>query len=181
MPEWLIWVIVAVVVIAIIAALVAAAGKKKKERNRAEAGRLREQAATRAPELKEREASARETEAHAAVARAEAERKQAEAERLEAEAGDRHRAADGVRDEHRQHLSRADELDPDVNTRSKSYAGPGSGAEVSGSTPHRGSGNPDDDALLDTSGTTGDAHDTLGTRDPVDRGDDSSTGGAHRV
>jgi FtsZ-interacting cell division protein ZipA len=122
--DWLIWVIIAVVVIALIALLVTMAGRKKKERNREHAGELRQQAAARAPEVKEREARARETEAEAAAARAEADRKQAEADRLEAQAQDRHQAAGEVRDEHHEHLRKADELDPDVNTKRDDYQGP---------------------------------------------------------
>ena len=131
MPQWLIWVIVALVVLAVIAAIVMAAGTKKKERDRVEASRLREEAAARGPELQKREAAARETEAEAAAARAEAERRQAQADRLEAEAADRHRAATDVRDEHQGRLQQADELDPDVNTKSEDYTGPDTAATVS--------------------------------------------------
>jgi hypothetical protein len=131
MPQWLIWVIVALVVLAVIAAIVMAAGKKKKERDRVEASRLREEAAARGPELQKREAAARETEAEAAAARAEAERRQAQADRLEAEAADRHRAANDVRDEHHGRLQQADELDPDVNTKSKDYTAPDTAATIS--------------------------------------------------
>ena len=122
--SWIIWVVIAVVVIAVLAAVILAGGKKKKERNREHAGELRDQAAARAPELKKTEAHARETEAQAAAARAEADRKQAEADRLEAEATNRHQSAAAIRDEHQDHLRKADELDPDVNTRSDDYTGP---------------------------------------------------------
>lgn len=137
MPDWLIWVIVALVVLAIVAAVVMAAGKKKKERNRLEADRLREEAAARGPELQKREAAARETEAEAAAARAEAERRQAQADRLEAEAADRHRAVGDVRDEHHGRLQKADELDPDVDTRSKEYSGPDTAATINARADHR--------------------------------------------
>ena len=79
---------------------------------------------------KYRYAAARETEAEAAAARAEAERRQAQADRLEAEAADRHRAATDVRDEHQGRLQQADELDPDVNTKSKDYTGPDTAATI---------------------------------------------------
>jgi len=130
MPSWLIWVIVAIIVIAVIAAVVAASTKRKKQQNRTRAGELREQAAAQATGLQQREAHARETEARAAEARAEAERRQAEADRLEAEARDRHETAAGYRDQHAENLRRADELDPDVDTRSDDYAGP----ETTGTT-----------------------------------------------
>ncbi len=130
MPSWLIWVIIAIVVVAIIAAVLAAANKKKQERNRSRAAELREQATAQATGLQQREAHAKETEAQAAQARAEAERKQAEAERLEAEAQDRHQTAAGYREQHVDNLRRADELDPDVDTRSDDYAGP----ETAGAT-----------------------------------------------
>ena len=132
MPSWLIWVIVAIVVVAIIVALVAASNKKKQERNRVRAGELREEAATQATTVQKREAHARETEAKAAAARAEADRKQAEADRLEAEAHERQQAAAGHREEHHASLRRADELDPDVDTRSNEYAAP----ETTHSTTH---------------------------------------------
>jgi uncharacterized membrane protein YdfJ with MMPL/SSD domain len=124
MPSWLIWVIVAIVVIAVIAAVVVASNKKKQERNRTRAGELREQAAAQASGLQQREAQAKETDAKAAMARAEADRKQAEAERLEAEAHERHQTAAGYREQHVDNLRQADELDPDVDTRSDEYAGP---------------------------------------------------------
>jgi hypothetical protein len=129
--SWIIWVVIAIVVIAILAAIVLAGGKKKKERDREHAGELRDQAAARAPELKKTEAHARETEAQAAAARAEADRKQAEADRLEAEATNRHQSAAEIRDEHQEHLRKADELDPDVNTKSEDYTGPDTAATVS--------------------------------------------------
>ena len=128
MPSWLIWVIVAIIVIAVIAAVVAASTKRKQERNRTRAGELREQAAAQATGLQQREAHARETEARAAEARAEADRKQAEAERLEAEARDRHETAAGYRDQHAENLRRADELDPDVDTRRDDYEPPAAAA-----------------------------------------------------
>lgn len=145
MTSWLIWVIIAVVVLAIIAAIVLAAGKKKKERNRLEADRLRKEAAARGPELQKREAAARETEAEAAAARAEAERRQAEADRLEAEAADRHRVAGEVRDDHHGRLQQADELDPTVNTKSKEYTGPDTAGTISARETDRDSDRPSGD------------------------------------
>jgi hypothetical protein len=123
---WWIWVIVAVVVIAVIAALLAVGRNSKRTRDRSRAESMREEAAVRAPELRQREAHARETEAEAAAARAEADRRQAEAERLEAQAEDRHRHAGELREEHEEHLRRADELDPDVDTKRDDYV-PGAG------------------------------------------------------
>src|SRR3954465_14574354 len=124
MPSWVIWVIVAIIVTRVTAALVMAANKKKTERNRSRAGELREQASQQATEVQAREARARETEASAAAARAEADRKQAEADRLAAEAQDRQKTAAESREQHLDHLRRADELDPDVNTKSNNYSGP---------------------------------------------------------
>src|SRR3954471_12080788 len=132
MPSWVIWVIVAIIVIAVIAALVMAANKKKTERNRTRAGELRERASEQATEVQDREARARETEASAAAARAEADRKQAEADRLAAEAQARQRTAAESREQHQEHLRRADELDPDVNTKSDDYR-PGYGTDGTGS------------------------------------------------
>src|SRR3954454_12588131 len=131
MPSWVIWVIVAIIVIAIVVALLIAANKKKTERNRSRAGELREQASQQATEVQAREARARETEASAAAARAEADRKQAEADRLAAEAQDRQKTAAEAREQHLDHLRRADELDPDVNTKSDDYR-PGYGTDGTG-------------------------------------------------
>ena len=141
MPSWLIWVIVAIILIAVIAAVVAASTKRKRAKNRTRAGELREQAAAQATGLQQREAHARETEARAAEARAEADRKQAEAERLEAEARDRHETAAGYRGQHVENLRRADELDPDVDTRDERYeppaaAGTGTAATTDGPRAH---------------------------------------------
>ena len=150
MPSWLIWVIVAIIVIAVIAAVVAASTKRKREQNRTRAGELREQAAAQATGLQQREAHARETEARAAEARAEAERKQAEADRLEAEARDRHETAAGYRDQHEENLRRADELDPDVDTRSEDYTAP----ETAGTTTGATEGDRVHDRLGGTTGST---------------------------
>jgi membrane protein involved in colicin uptake len=113
-----------------------AARKRKVEGNRQRAGALREEARESAPSLQKREAHARETEAEAAAARAEAERKQAEAQRLAAEAEERRNAAAAHRDEHEERLRRADELDPDVDTRNDDYTGPGTtgGTDTPGRT-----------------------------------------------
>jgi hypothetical protein len=118
---WWIWVIVAVVVILVIAALLSVGRKGKRSRDRSRAGEMREEAAARAPELRQHEAHARETEAEAAAARAEADRRQAEAQRLEAQAEERHRHAGELREEHESHLRRADEVDPDVDTKRDDY------------------------------------------------------------
>ena len=125
MPSWVIWVIVAIVVVAVIAAVLAASKKKKQERDRTRASEIREEAAEKATTVQQREARAKETEAEAAAARAEADRKQAEAQRLEAEATERQRAAEEHRAEHQDHLRRADELDPDVDTKHDDYVAPG--------------------------------------------------------
>jgi preprotein translocase subunit SecF len=130
--QWWIWLIIAIVVVAIIAAIVMAGNKKKKERDRSRAGELREEAAVKATDVQQHDARARETEARAAEARAESERKQAEADRLAAQAQDRTRTADEHREEHQEHLRRADELDPDVDHKSDEYAGPGVGDGAAG-------------------------------------------------
>jgi hypothetical protein len=145
MPSWLIWVIVAIILIAVIAAVVAASTKRKRAKNRTRAGELREQAAAQATGLQQREAHARETEARAAQARAEADRKQAEADRLEAEARDRHETAAGYRGQHVENLRRADELDPDVDTKDERYEPPAAPAGTTGATTdsHRAHDRPD--------------------------------------
>jgi len=202
MPDWVIWLIVAIVVIALIAALLVVASRKKKERDRVQAGELREQAAAQATGVQKRQAHAKETEAEAAAARAEADRKQAEAERLGAEAEERRRVANSESKQHEEHLRRADELDPDVNTRSNDYDGPDTrttgtgvgGAQRDGAssdgtrtftepdgTEHRGVDGETAGTTYDGTGdSTGDSRgETGGTRGDVPgRG---TTGGSHSV
>jgi hypothetical protein len=164
MPSWLIWVIVAIIVIAVIAAVVAASTKRKQQQNRSRAGELREQAAAQATGLQQREAHARETEARAAEARAEADRKRAEAERLEAEARDRHETAAGYREQHAENLRRADELDPDVDTRRDGYEPPApAGTETAGTETAGTETAGTETAGTETAGTTGShrVHDRL--------------------
>src|SRR5665811_1349084 len=116
------------VVLLIIAGLVMAALNKNKERNRTGAGELREQVAAQATGVQQRDADTRETEARAAEARAGADRQQAEAQRLDAEAQDKQSEATDYRDQHEDNLRRADEMDPDVDTKSDGYTGPGTEA-----------------------------------------------------
>jgi hypothetical protein len=174
MPDWIIWVIVALVVLALIAALVVAANKKKKERNRTHAERIRHEAAAASTGIQQREAEARETEARAAQARAEADRKQAEADKLQSEAVERQRTAESHREEHHENLRRADELDPDVNTKSKEYDGPGT-------TPVAGGGT--NGQYADRSGSEDDSlgqrsEERLGDRSANEGWDESRSGGS---
>ena len=112
--DW-VWIAVAVIAAVVVIAVIAMLAKRKKaERDRAQAHELREHAAEKVTEVQRHDAIAKETEAKAAQARAEAERKEAEAHRLEAEAMDKQRVASGHREEHQEHLRKADELDPDV-------------------------------------------------------------------
>ena len=174
MPDLLLWIILAIIAIAVIVALLMAARKKKVERDRVHAGELRERAAAQATDVQKREAHARETEAEAAAARAEAERKQAEAQRLAAEAEERRRSADAQHQEHQEHLRRADELDPDVNTRSDDYVAPGTsptGADES--TGH------DRDSRDDVAASHDDRQPP--TQPEVDTSEDHRSGGSHRV
>lgn len=176
----LIWIVLAVIAVAIVVALLMAARKKKAERDRVHAGELRERAAAQATDLQKREAHARETEAEAAAARAEAERKQAEAQRLAAEAEERRRAADVQHQEHQDHLRRADELDPDVNTRSDEYTGPDmSRTSTFNSNGHDG----DRHDLVDGSHHEDGASATRSDTDTshADASEEHRSGGSHRV
>jgi hypothetical protein len=164
--------------VAIIVAIVLAANKKKKERDRVRATELREQAATQASGLQQREARARETEAEAAAARAEADRKQAEAERLAAQADDHHRSAGAAREEHEEHLRRADELDPDVNTKGDDYTGPGT--ERGGDSQDTQAGYDDRSSSQDATITHPDGS-TEQVTEPVEGHTDPETGGSHRA
>ncbi|MDU0313935.1 hypothetical protein RKE38_09575 [Phycicoccus sp. M110.8] len=113
----IIWIIVVVVVVAVAVALFARRSSARRvEAQRAEADSIREEAREHDRELRAREARAEETEAQAAAARAEADRKAAEAKRLEAEAERHGQGAEEVRAVRDDHLRRADERDPDVDT-----------------------------------------------------------------
>ncbi len=189
MPSWVIWVIVAIVVVAVIAAILAASKKKKQERDRTRASEIREEAAEKATTVQQREARAKETEAEAAAARAEADRKQAEAQRLEAEATERQRAAEEHRAEHQDHLRRADELDPDVDTKHDDYVAPGTEGAAATDSQTQGTGPRTAGDLADGTTATethhehgvdghadGDrVHDRLGGQDTSVDGDSSST------
>jgi len=182
MPQWLIWLIIAVVVIAIIIAVVAATRRRKQTVNRERAGELREQAAAQATGVQQRHAHAQETEAAAAAARAEADRKQAEAQRLEAEAEERRRTAEGYRSEHQETLQRADELDPDVNTRSDEYAGPQGAVPAGGADQGTTEGTTGGTTAGGTTGgTTGDAQTVTHPDGSTETVADPSAQGAERV
>lgn len=173
MPQWLIWVIVVIVVLVVLAIIVSAANRAKKTRNRQRAGQMREEATERASEVQQREARARETEAQAAAARAEADRKQAEAERLEAQAGDRGRSAAELREEHEEHLRRADEIDPDVDTSDDRDRGPATDPSATGSggtVPAAGTGDPAGPTVTHPDGRTEQV-------EPPEEG----AGGSHRL
>lgn len=188
MPSWLIWVIIAIIVIAVLAAVLVAGNRKKKERDRERAVELREQAAAQASGLQQRQAQARETEAEAAAARAEAERKQAQAERLEAQAQDRQRAAEAAREEHSEHLRRADEVDPDVDTKHDEYVAPDAHEThaTGGTTGGHVAGEPTTREAQPTTvthpdGSTEAVNDPATTPTEATRADESGTGGAHRA
>jgi FtsZ-interacting cell division protein ZipA len=183
MPSW-VWIIIAVVVLAIIVAVVMAANKKKKERNRTRAGELREEAATKATEVQQREAHARETEAEAAASRAEADRRQAEADRLEAEARERQQVAASHREEHEESLRRADELDPDVDTKHRDRDEPEAGTAAGQDTTVRDDGTQERHeatTVTHPDGSTEAVEPTTeqGGGDPASR--PSSDGGSHRA
>lgn len=128
MSSVLIIVIVAVVVllvlIGIVVAILAARKRQRTEHERREAESLREQAATHAPEVRQREQVAQAAQAEAQAAREEAELQREQAQRLEEQARERQSAAEEIRDEHHDHLRRADELDPTVDTSHEDYDGP---------------------------------------------------------
>jgi ABC-type Na+ efflux pump permease subunit len=120
-----IWIIVAIVVLLILIAVIAKLmGNKRQEVHRNRAGELREQAAAQATGVQQRDAEARETAARAQQAEAEAERSKAQADRLAAEAQDQQSTVQEYRDRHRETLTEADRLDPDVDTKSDDYTPP---------------------------------------------------------
>ena len=109
--------------------------------------------------------------------RAEAERKAAEAERLEVEAADRAASAARVRDEHRENVRQADELDPDVK-----HTAPTTDTAVPGGTPE--AQQPADTSPHETTTAHGDtaSHEESVTHPDTADGttDPQPSGGAHR-
>lgn len=112
-----IWIVVGLLVLlAILAFAISSARKRRDDKRRVEAGRIREEATHHERDLREREAEADEAEARARRARAEADERDAAARRLEVAAERRSDDRDHLRDEHDERLRRADALDPDVPT-----------------------------------------------------------------
>jgi uncharacterized protein HemX len=114
----LIWIIIGIVVVLAVIGLLVALGRKRrqahlehqKEKSRQQAAEIRQKA-------QDTELEAREREARAAMADAEAQRAELEAERLRREASERQSDAQSLREETMHHARRADELDPDVDTK----------------------------------------------------------------
>lgn len=117
------WIILAVIVIVVLALLATVMNQRNKERRRAQAAELRNEAAGQARGLHETELRARDAEA-------EAERKRVEAERAEREAHEASRARAQEQAVHEDRLREADRLDPDVDHRAEKHAagGPASGS-----------------------------------------------------
>lgn len=107
---WIVLIVVIVVIVVGIVIVVSMMGRRGKvEADRQRAAELRE-AASRD------ELAAREREAKSARAAADAKQAEVDAERLRREADERERAAAAARDEQQDKLSRADDVDPDVET-----------------------------------------------------------------
>ncbi|MFE4469350.1 hypothetical protein ACFRFH_11080 [Leifsonia sp. NPDC056824] len=107
---WIVLIVVIVVIVVGIIIVVSTVGRRRKvEADRQRATELRE-AASRD------ELAAREREAKSARAAADAKQAEVDAERLRREADERERAAAAARDEQQDKLSRADDVDPDVET-----------------------------------------------------------------
>ncbi|MET1154303.1 hypothetical protein [Arthrobacter sp.] len=117
-------VIAVVVILIIIGVIVFFAQKRNKKRkleeqeeHRRQAAELRQGAQVSSVEAREREADAMQAQAEAQRADAEAERAKIEAERLRQDAERRQQDAQGIRQESEATLRKADELDPDINTK----------------------------------------------------------------
>jgi len=124
MSRTVIVIVIAVVVVLIVLAVVTAAvkkgGERKRDRARSEAADMRGDAAAEERTVRTHEAEAAEQEALARQARAESDRKAAAADRLQMQADERGEHASAKRDEHRDRLRAADDLDPDVPERERS-------------------------------------------------------------
>jgi FtsZ-interacting cell division protein ZipA len=115
-------VIVIIIVIVVIAAVLGFLAMRRNsarqvESQRAEAQELREQASqVNATTVRKQEAEAAEVEAKARMARAEADAKAAQAEQYEVNAQGQSQSVERSREEVDQKLTRADEIDPDIDT-----------------------------------------------------------------
>ncbi len=107
-------VVVVLVVLVVVALVVRRNGERRREQDRSEAAEMRNRAAEEDRVVRTHEAEAAEKEAAARQARAESDRKAAEADKLELQAGERGERASVKRDEQRDRLRAADDLDPDV-------------------------------------------------------------------
>jgi Tfp pilus assembly protein PilE len=107
-------VVVVVVVVALVAVAVRKGAERKRDRARTEAAEMRDHAAEQERVVRTHEAEAAEREAAARQARAESDRKAAEADKLQMQADQRGGVAAAKRDEQRDRLRAADDLDPDV-------------------------------------------------------------------
>jgi hypothetical protein len=114
MPTWLIWVIVIVVVVLAVAAIASITNKRRTEQHRARADELRTEASSQAGGLTESQRAAEEAKAKADLAETEAERAREQA----ASAEQSHQVEQASYEDK---LREADQLDPEVNTRSKDY------------------------------------------------------------
>lgn len=111
----IVWTIVIVIVLLVLALVaVRMSGKKRTDRRREQANEIRQEAVSDERTVRKHEAEAAEKEALARQAQAEADRKAAAADRLNLEAQERTEHASGARDEQRDRLAKADEIDPDV-------------------------------------------------------------------
>jgi len=107
-------VVVVLIVLAVVAVVVRKGAERKRERARSEAADMRSRAAEEERAVRTHEAEAAEQEALTRQARAESDRKAAAADRLQMQADERGELASAKRDEQRDRLRAADDLDPDV-------------------------------------------------------------------
>jgi MFS superfamily sulfate permease-like transporter len=105
-------IVAAVVVAVVLIAIAFFAIRARRERRRAEAGRIREQAREDTAKLEHREALGQETAAKARAAQAEADAKAAEAARLQEHADGHQSQATAARGQVNARLQHADHLDP---------------------------------------------------------------------
>ena len=178
-------IVIAIIVIGLIGLAVWMSGKKKREHRRAEAERIRQEAAAHAGGLEESQVQAREAEARAEQARLQAQRAEEEAAR----------AHQGVSQEqalHEDKLREADRLDPNVDHRAEDYH-PDTSATERRAPAYDETGRVDPEAVGTTrpagTGTTGPeqtdsthaAHDSTGTTGATQTADTTGTTGTTRV
>ncbi|MGP5073671.1 hypothetical protein ACTXI0_14850 [Arthrobacter rhombi] len=172
----IVWIVVAVVVVLIIIGVIArVAGRKKAERNREEAGRIRAEEQESQLQARERANAAQRTKADADAAELKSKEREIEAQRLQAEAKDAEIAAERKRMDADQQAAAANEQQQasEARLRHADRLDPDAGKDVPRDAVNGGTGRRADAAVAGGPAETGHRRDPV---DPVDseRGEDAA-------